>query len=287
MWLKKAWLNKIWMGMAIIFMVAVVIFGKVIDAYLDSDGLTVFDRPINQMMVGVRTPILNKLMLLVTLTGNWQMIVWGSLLGAILLIIAQKKRYLMAMLLSNVSAIIFVSVVKNLIGRVRPPVENALILEHGFAFPSGHSYFAVAFYGLLTYFLVRHFQQKWARIGVFILGFGFILLLGISRIYLGVHWITDVVAAFSLSVAWLVVIVAFIEYKRRFFKEEYRMVNRKLLWRNFGIFAGLWLLGLFWLYQSRVKNLGIKISRPTIAAIEATTRMAPAATSRGIVVSPY
>jgi len=287
MWLKKVWLNKIWLALAIIFMAAVVIFGKVIDSYLDSDGLTVFDRPINQMIVELRTPLLNKLMLLVTLTGNWQMIVWGSFLGAILLIIAQKKRYLMAMLLSNVFAIIFVSVVKNLIGRVRPPVENALILEHGFAFPSGHSYFAVAFYGLLTYFLVCHFQQKWSRIGVFIIGSSFILLLGISRIYLGVHWTTDVVAALSLSVAWLAVIVAFIEYKRKFFKEEYRMVNRKLFWRNFGIFAGLWLLGLFWLYQSRVKSLGIKISRPTRAAIETTTRTAPAATSRGIVVAPY
>ena len=287
MWLKKVWLNKIWLGLAITFMTAVVIFGKVIDGYLDQDGLTVFDRPINQMMVQLRGPFLNKLMLLVTLTGNWQMIVWGSLLGAILLIIAQKRRYLMAMILSNVSAMLFVSVVKNLIGRVRPPVENALILENGFAFPSGHSYFAVSFYGLLTYFWVRHFHQKWARIGVFILGFGFILLLGVSRIYLGVHWTTDVVAAFSLSVAWLAVIVAYVEYKRKFFKEESREVNRKLLWRNFGIFVGFWLLGLFWLYQNNVKSLGIKISNPTRAAIKTTTRTAPAATSRGIVVSPY
>ena len=287
MWLKKVWLYKFWLGLAIIFMVGVVIFGKVIDSYLDSDGLTVFDRPINQMMVQLRGPFLNKLMLLITLTGNWQMIVWGSLLGAILLIIAQKRRYLMAMILSNVSAMLFVSVVKNLIGRVRPPVENALILENGFALPSGHSYFAVAFYGLLTYFWVRHFHQKWARIGVFILGFGFILMLGVSRIYLGVHWTTDVVAAFSLSVAWLAVIVAYVEYKRKFFKEEYREVNRKLLWRNFGIFAGLWLLGLFWLYQNNVKSLGIKISNPTRAAIKATTRIAPAATSRGIVVASY
>lgn len=287
MWLKKVRLNKIWLGLAIIFMIAVVIFGKVIDGYLDQDGLTVFDRPINQMIVQSRRPLLNKLMLLVTLTGNWQMIVWGSLLGAILLIIAQKRRYLVAMLISNVSAILFINLAKNLIGRVRPPVENALILEHGFAFPSGHSYFAVAFYGLLTYFWVRHFHQKWARIGVFILGSTFILLLGISRIYLGVHWTTDVAAALSLSAAFLAVIVAYIEYKRKFFKEEYREVNRKLLWRNFGIFVGLWLIGLFWLYQIRVKNLGTKISRPTRAAIEATTRTAPAATSRGIVVSSY
>jgi len=287
MWLKKIWLNKIWLGLAIIFLLAVVIFGKVLDGYLDQDGLMMIDRPINQIVLGLRKPFLDKLMLLITLTGNWQMIVWGSLLGAILLIIAQKRRYLMAMILSNVSAMLIVSVAKNLISRARPPVENALILEHGFAFPSGHSYFAVAFYGLLTYFWVRHFYQKWARIGVFILGSVYILLLGLSRIYLGVHWTTDVLGALSLGAAVLAVIVAYIEYKRKFFKEEYRQVDRKLLWRNFAIFGGFWLLGLFWLYQNRVKSLGIKISSPTRAAIEATIKTAPAARSRGKVVSTY
>ena len=286
MWLKKVWLNKVWLGLAIIFLLAVVVFGKVLDAYLDKDGLMMIDRPINQIVLGLRRPFFDKLMLLITLTGNWQMIAWGSLLGAVLLIIAQKKRYLMAMVLSNVTAMLIVEIAKNIIGRIRPPVENALILEHGFAFPSGHSYFAVAFYGLLTYFWVRHFHQKWARIGIFILGSGYILLLGLSRIYLGVRWTTDVLGALSLGVASLAVVVAYVEYKRKFFKEEYGRVDRKLLWRNFGIFAGLWLLGLFWLYQSSVKNLGIKIIKPTRAAIQATTRTAPAATSRGIVVSP-
>ena len=287
MWLKKVWLNKLWLGLAIIFLLAVIVFGKVLDGYFDKDGLMMLDRPINQLVIGQRRPFLDKLMLLVTLTGNWQMIVWGSLLGAVLLIIAQKRRYLMAMILSNVSAMLIVEIAKNIIGRVRPPVENALIIEHGFAFPSGHSYFAVAFYGLLTYFWVRHFYQKWARIGVFILGLVYILLLGLSRIYLGVHWTTDVLGALSLGVAVLAVVVAYIEYQRKFFKEEYREVDRKLLWRNFAIFAGLWLFGLFCLYQNRVKSLGIKISNPTRAAIEATTRTAPAATSRGTVVSPY
>jgi len=72
----------------------------------------------------------------------------------------------------------------------------------------------------MTYFWVRHFRQKWAKIGMFILGAGFILLLAVSRIYLGVHWTTDVVAGLSLSVAWLTVTVAYIEYKRRFFQRR-------------------------------------------------------------------
>jgi len=273
--------NEVWLGLAGIFLAAVLVAGWVTDNYLGKEGLMMVDRPINQWVVNVRTPLLNKLMFLMTLTGNWQMIVWGSLLAAILLIVAQKRRYLMAMLLSNVSALIFIEGAKNLIGRVRPPVANALITESGFAFPSGHSYFAVVFYGLMTYFWVRHFHQKWAKIGMFVLGSGFILLLAVSRIYLGVHWTTDVVAGLSLSLAWLSVTVAYIEYKRRFFKEEFREFNKKVVWTGFGIFMGLWLAGLLWLYSNNVSTLGIKMISPIRAATTATTRTAPAARSRG------
>lgn len=246
--------NKIWVGIITVFITAVLISGKVIDNYLDKDGLTIIDRPVNQLIVNLRTPLLNKLMFLITLTGNWQIIIWGSLLGAILLIIAKKRRYFLAMLLSNVSALIFIEVAKNLVGRVRPPIENALIIEHGFAFPSGHSYFAVAFYGLMTYFWVRHFKQKWAKIGMFILGSVFILLIALSRIYLGVHWTTDVFAGLSISVAWLAVLVFYLEYKRRFFKQEDKEFNKKIVWTGFGIFMCLWLAGLFWLYLSSIGN---------------------------------
>jgi undecaprenyl-diphosphatase len=257
MWWEKIKKNGVWMGLAGVFAMAILIAGKVVDNYLDKDGLTMVDRPINQLMVSLRTPLLNKLMLLITLTGNWEMVVWGSILGAILLIAAKKRRYLMAMLLSNVTALIFIDVAKNLIGRARPPVENALIAEHGFAFPSGHSYFAVVFYGLMTYFWVRHFHQKWAKIGMFVLGTGFILLLAGSRIYLGVHWTTDVVAGLSIAAAWLAVTVTYIEYKRRFFKEEFTEFNKKKVWSSFGIFMALWVAGLLWLYSSNVNTLGM------------------------------
>jgi len=60
--------------------------------------------------------------------------IWGSFLAAVLLIAARKRRYLIAMLLSNTSAWIFIETAKNLVGRVRPPVENAIITEQGFAF---------------------------------------------------------------------------------------------------------------------------------------------------------
>ena len=279
--------NEVWLALAIIFFVAISVTGLVVDNYLDTDGLTIIDRPINQLIVSLRTPLLNRLMFLITLTGNWQMIALGSLLSVILLVAAKKRRYLLALLLSNFSALTFIELSKNIIGRTRPPVENALILEHGFAFPSGHSYFAVAFYGLLTYFWVRHFHHKLEKIAVFLLGSSFILLLALSRIYLGVHWSTDVIAGLSSSVTFLAIIVAYIEFRRRYFVEEYRQFNKRNVWAGFGMFAFVWVAGLAWLYSNNVITLGAKIITPISAEQQATINTAPAAKSRAKVVSEY
>jgi undecaprenyl-diphosphatase len=277
--------NKLWLIMALVFTLAVMLSVKVTDNFLDKDGLAVLDRPINQLIVNLRTPFLNKVMFFITLTGSWQMVVFGSLLSVLLLIAAQKRRYTLALLLSNISALVFINISKVIFSRVRPPIENALITEHGFAFPSGHSYFAVVFYGLLAYFWIRHLHQKLAKIIIFILGSGFIILLGFSRIYLGVHWTTDVVAGLSMSLAWLTVIITYIEYKKRFFTPEYRKINRKLVWGTFGVFIFFWLLGLIWFYQNSLNILGTNMIKPPRAATFAVSKTAAAPKSRGVVVS--
>lgn len=245
------------------------------------------DQLINQAIVNLRTPFLNKLMLLVTLTGNWQMIVWGSVLTSILLFISQKKHYLVALLSTNISALFFVVLVKNLIARTRPPVENALIIEHGFSLPSGHSYFAVVFYGLLTYFLFRHFRQKWLKISLFVLGLIYILFLAFSRLYLGVHWFTDVIAGLSLGLVWLSIMVLYIEYKNNSSQVRKPLVNQKTIKSLSNIFIFFWLIELFWLYQNNINTLGAKIINPISPATIDTTNTAPAAKSRANVVSEY
>jgi len=186
------------------------------------------DQLINQAIVSLRTPLLNKFMLLVTLTGNWQMLVCGSLLLSILLIIYQKKDYLIALLSSHVSALVFILVIKNLIGRIRPPIENALILEKGFALPSGHSYFAVVFYGLITYLLFRHIKSFWFKSILSIFGSIYILLLAFSRIYLGVHWFTDVVVGLLFGIIWLTIIVMYLKNKAKTIKKTKPLVNKKI-----------------------------------------------------------
>lgn len=91
---------------------------------------------------------------------------------------------------------------KTLIQRPRPEGYR-LVAESGFSFPSGHSMVAMAFYGLLIW-MVWHYEKDALvhRLGV--IGFGLVIVLvGLSRIYLGVHYASDVLAGFCASIAWL------------------------------------------------------------------------------------
>lgn len=277
--------NRVWFILISLLILVLIFTEKLVNIYFTPGGLTTFDYSTNQIINNLRTPFLNKIMLLVTLTGNWQMIVWGSLLVSFFLLIVQKKHYFTSLVLSDTSALIFILVVKNLVGRIRPPLVNALIVEPGFAFPSGHTYFGVVFYGLLTYFLVNFFSRKWQKICTCLLGTIYVLTLAFSRIYLGVHWLTDVVASLSFGVIWLVVIVSYVEYKTRFFKECKTTVEPKLIKISFVFFAILWFMELFWLYKNNINTLGTKIINPINNATIETTNTAPAAKSRAMVVS--
>lgn len=92
---------------------------------------------------------------------------------------------------------------KQLVQRPRPDGFR-LIAETGYSFPSGHSMVAMAFYGLLAWMVWHYERDRFVR-WLCVIGFGLVIaLIGISRIYLGVHYASDVIAGFCVSLIWLV-----------------------------------------------------------------------------------
>ena len=103
-------------------------------------------------------------------------------------------------------------IVKSIIRRDRP-IDINLIVENGFSFPSGHSMVSFAFYGFIIYYLYYTDLKKPIKYGLMTLLSFIILLIGLSRIYLGVHYASDVIGGFLLAFIYLVIYIKFI-YKR-------------------------------------------------------------------------
>lgn len=91
---------------------------------------------------------------------------------------------------------------KQLVQRARPEGFR-LVAESGYSFPSGHAMVAMAFYGLLMWMVWHYERDRFVR-WLSVIGFGVVIVLvGISRIYLGVHYASDVVAGFCVGISWL------------------------------------------------------------------------------------
>ena len=100
------------------------------------------------------------------------------------------------------------TVIKHIIRRERP-VGLKLVEQGGYSFPSGHTMIAVAVYGYLLYLVWTKITNKYLKYGVSILLSILIISIGISRVYVGVHFMSDVVAGFILSIIQVVLLIDF------------------------------------------------------------------------------
>lgn len=87
------------------------------------------------------------------------------------------------------------------------PTEYRIINEIGYSFPSGHSMISMAFYGFIIYLIYRNIKNKYLKISLITILSLLIVMIGISRIYLGVHYTSDVCAGFLISIAYLIIYI--------------------------------------------------------------------------------
>jgi membrane-associated phospholipid phosphatase len=187
-----------WVGLAAVLVGAgeLVTHGQVIDR---------FDRHVTAWVVAHRSHALNTTMKAITWGGSWVAVATTG--GLLLVLVAVRKLPLGVVILASlgwVGEVVAVNLVKTLVDRQRPPQILWLVTAHGGSFPSGHAanatlVFATA--GFVWYLLANSSAVRIAGILVSVLA---ILAVGFSRVELGVHWTTDVVASFVVVTAWLV-----------------------------------------------------------------------------------
>lgn len=138
--------------------------------------------------------------------------VTGVVLTAIAVIIAAvRHRWRIAayIVTSVIGSTVLMKIIKTIVQRPRPTVDR-IIPESGFSFPSGHSVNAVAFYGALLVLAFFYLRRRWLKAIVMLVLAAEIILLPISRVYLGVHYPSDVTAGLLLGLVVMLIATTFV-----------------------------------------------------------------------------
>lgn len=140
----------------------------------------------------------------VTRMGGAMVLITCTLLSIFL---AKNKKIGLCISLNLLISTALNLILKNLVQRPRP-IEYRLIDETGYSFPSGHSMVSTAFYGFIIYLIYNNVKNKKIRFTLIALLSILILTIGTSRIYLGVHYTSDVIAGFLISISYLVIYIS-------------------------------------------------------------------------------
>ena len=204
----------------VITLIFVIFFFSIIQDLLYQDSLIQADLRIVNLVQIFRSDSFNNTMLFITNLGKGQIVFLGVVVLGIILVMHRRWRHSTALLASVSGGEIFVWMIKNLFERPRPALPNALLPEAGYSFPSGHAFVAISFYGLVSYFLYRELKNKFVKAVCLVSGLLIILAIGFSRIYLGAHWTSDVLASYVSGAAWLTTFITTLEIRRKFNPEE-------------------------------------------------------------------
>ena len=179
-------------------------FVGVVDAVAEGGDLARLDAGAHDLLYAAfgSSP---RLGLAVTWFGNNATLVAFVVLTALGLVLA--KRYWAAFRVAFASGAggLVVRGLKELFHRARP--TEGVIAATGYSFPSGHAFASTVFYGMLVYLVWRLTERTWARALAAVVGPLVILAVGLSRVYLNVHFLTDVVAGWLAGAAWLAAVL--------------------------------------------------------------------------------
>ena len=180
------------------------IFTKLSEDLLYNE-LGTFDRVVGELIRGFATPRLTRVAIFLTNLGSGYIeIGLMFVVGAFLLFRFKHTWETVLLVISLSGAWLLNTILKELFHRVRPDIVH-LVQAGGYSFPSGHAMVAAAFYGVIGYLLWLNLRN-YSKPSWYVVLFTFVLILaiGISRIYLGVHFASDVIAGYAAGGVWAI-----------------------------------------------------------------------------------
>ncbi|WP_323959610.1 phosphatase PAP2 family protein [Arthrobacter sp. JZ12] len=182
---------------------------EVYEAVADRDGIASLDQPALDAAIDVRSPWLNGAATAFTHLGG--PVGMPVLAGTVTLALTLVRRSFTPLILMGVGAagsLLMTVLGKDAIGRLRPDTDFAIPpFELSPSFPSGHTLNAVVLSGIVAYLLMLRQRRKRTRALTITVAVVFAFVMGLTRVYLGHHWLTDVAVAWTLGLAWLALVI--------------------------------------------------------------------------------
>nr|WP_106784465.1 phosphatase PAP2 family protein [Lysinibacillus timonensis] len=180
------------------------------------DQIVSFDLAVISYVQRLEAPILTAIMKFFTTIGSFKWILVIAIVVIIFLYFVLKHRSELFLFTIVIAATPIINgIIKGFFERARPDLHR-LIEIGGYSFPSGHAMNAMAVYGILTFLFWRHIPSRLGRSVLIFISSVFILMIGISRIYLGVHYPSDIIGGYLASGFWLAVsILVYQKYREK------------------------------------------------------------------------
>ncbi|MEY2512548.1 MAG: hypothetical protein QOE26_3311 [Verrucomicrobiota bacterium] len=179
-------------------------FGDIAEDMSRNAATRLFDERVASWFHERATPFLTQVMRVVTFFGSVGFVAAASSCVAIFLIVRKRRWYQLLMLALAVGGGSLLNILlKHFFHRQRPVLENPLLTLTSYGFPSGHTMGSTLFYGTLAVFAAQSVKTWRWRVLAFWIAALAVALIGLSRIYLGAHYLTDVVGAMAVGLAWL------------------------------------------------------------------------------------
>jgi len=154
----------------------------------------------------------NKIMLFITFLGKHQFLIPANLILIFYFLLVTKQNWFTIRVITiSISSLVLMLLLKQLFQRKRP-LSPLLKAAKGLSFPSGHAIMAVTFYGLMIYILQHTIDSSWLKFLATFLLILLVVLIGFSRVYLRVHYASDVLGGFIIGLLWLLISLAVIKW---------------------------------------------------------------------------
>jgi undecaprenyl-diphosphatase len=166
-----------------------------------------WDHAIQSWVHGLTTPMLTQVMLGLSWMGSPFALVPAVALAAGLLWWRRMKDDAVLVIAAAVGGVALNEVMKLYFKRLRPDLPWAFVHEHSFSFPSGHSVLAMVMYGVIVYKTQDKLRSWWAKAALMVGALVMVVGIGVSRVYLGVHYPSDVAAGYFVGAVWLAAVI--------------------------------------------------------------------------------